>query len=182
MTKEFQITEDMLQVMESIKHNNARLHEEVQVIIRRNTLKMRQPTPETTLATLQSSEVQYHIIDIPYPRNTRSFCGRDDVFFLLDEALSRRPLQSDSTGSPVSCVLHGMGGVGKTEIALEYAYKNRHNYECVFWVSAQSRVHLSQAYCAIGKQVGVISATHQHSRDQCEIEVVTDWLKKTSMF
>jgi NB-ARC domain len=176
MTKESQVTKDMLQVMESIKHNNAHLHGEVQLIIHRNTLKTHQPlaTPKTTLATLQSSEVQYPIIDIPYPRNIRSFCSRNNVFSLLDEALSRRPLQSDSASSPVLCVLHGMGGVGKTEIALEYAYKNRHNYECVFWVSAQSRVHLSQAYCAIGKQVGVISATHQHSRDQCEIEMAID--------
>lgn len=33
-------------------------------------------------------------------------------------------------------VLHGLGGIGKTEIALAYAFKYRHEYTAVLWIDA----------------------------------------------
>jgi hypothetical protein len=33
-------------------------------------------------------------------------------------------------------VVHGLGGVGKTQLAVEYAWKHLGNYDAVFWVKA----------------------------------------------
>jgi hypothetical protein len=83
-----------------------------------------------------------------------------------------RTYQSDSTGSPITCMLHGMGGVGKTATALEYAYLNRDEYDSIFWIAADSHSRFLQSYSAMGELVGVVS----------EAEAVRDWLKTTRMF
>jgi hypothetical protein len=36
-------------------------------------------------------------------------------------------------------VLHGMGGVGKTQIALQYAHLHRDSYTAVFWIDARNK-------------------------------------------
>src|SRR5581483_7348161 len=41
------------------------------------------------------------------------------------------------------------GGSGKTQLALEYAFRQREEYRAVFWVPAFSRVTLNGAYSDI---------------------------------
>ena len=62
---------------------------------------------------------------VPYPRNPL-FVGRADVLAHLDTAL----------GSGAVVALAGIGGVGKTQVALEYAYCARAQYPGgVFWLT-----------------------------------------------
>ncbi|XTI95124.1 hypothetical protein V2W45_1503335 [Cenococcum geophilum] len=51
----------------------------------------------------------------------------------------------------------GLGGVGKTQIALELAYRTRDRYpECsVFWVTATSAENLQRAYLGIAQQLQI---------------------------
>jgi hypothetical protein len=63
-------------------------------------------------------------------RNPR-FTGRDDD---LRDLRARLRQTAPGTGDPV--VLHGMGGVGKTQIAIEYAHRFRSAYDTVWWIPA----------------------------------------------
>ncbi len=63
--------------------------------------------------------------------------------------------QNKFASSPIHCMLHGMAGIGKTEIALEYSYRNRDKYECIFWVSAENYWQLEKTDSAIRTRVGV---------------------------
>lgn len=69
--------------------------------------------------------------NIPYPRNP-SFIGREDIFVLIDEIISL----SNETGKGLA-VLTGLGGIGKTQTALEYAFRNEDLYTGgIFWINA----------------------------------------------
>lgn len=118
--------------------------------------------------------VVYPIFDIPYRRNIKFF-GRDDVFKLLHTQLE----DSRNAAEPSSTVLHGMGGIGKTQTAIEYTYRFRSLYDCVFWLPAEDSVSLSRAYCSIGRQVGLFIASDKSQSSQKELEAVFQWLKTT---
>ncbi|MEU5881406.1 FxSxx-COOH system tetratricopeptide repeat protein [Spirillospora sp. NPDC047279] len=63
---------------------------------------------------------------------TPVFVGREDVLARLAETLAAR---SDVV---ITQALHGLGGVGKTELALQYAHRRRAGYAVVWWITAES--------------------------------------------
>jgi hypothetical protein len=46
-------------------------------------------------------------------------------------------------------VIHGLGGIGKTQLAIEFARKHHDRYSAVFWLEASSKDSLSQALADI---------------------------------
>ncbi|WAO94549.1 NB-ARC domain-containing protein [Fusarium falciforme] len=86
---------------------------------------------------------------IPYPRN-EDLVHRRDLIDRLDKLL---PPTSGSRGA----ALWGLGGSGKTQIALDYAYRRCDADEeyCVFWVHADNEATFLADYKTIGKKLGV---------------------------
>ncbi len=78
------------------------------------------------------------------PRNPR-FTGRDGMLTEL-----RRRLHA---GEPTLVVqaLYGLGGVGKTQLALEYAHRFAADYDLVWWIDAEQPV-------LIAEQLAVLAA------------------------
>lgn len=68
------------------------------------------------------------------PRRNTRFTGREP---LLNDAY--HALQAAYSGAGV-VTLHGMSGVGKTQLAAEYVYRFGAEYDVVWWVSADKRV------------------------------------------
>src|SRR5687768_12777465 len=67
------------------------------------------------------------------PRNPR-FTGRDGMLTQL-----RRRLQADDNTLVVQA-LYGLGGVGKTQLAIEYAHRFAADYDLVWWIDAEQPV------------------------------------------
>ncbi|KAL8294228.1 hypothetical protein RB597_008020 [Gaeumannomyces tritici] len=85
---------------------------------------------------------------IPFPRN-EALVKRDDLFGELERLL---PPQTESQ----TAALWGLGGSGKTQIALEYAYRRWHTAPCsVFWVHADNETTFMQDYQLIAKKLKV---------------------------
>lgn len=77
------------------------------------------------------------------PRLTEYFTGRESFLTQVDEKLSGDRAAGDHQKI---IVLHGLGGAGKSTIALAYATKNRDRYSAVLWINASSRAETLNSY------------------------------------
>ncbi|MEM7068364.1 MAG: DUF4062 domain-containing protein [Pseudomonadota bacterium] len=78
--------------------------------------------------------------NLPYASIGTLFKGRSDE---LDNI--HRTLNADkefSEGSNIGLVLHGLGGIGKTRLAVEYGLKNEQKYHSLLFVNANSEEEL----------------------------------------
>lgn len=83
--------------------------------------------------------------DVP-PRNP-GFTGREDLL-----AGTRRALTHGDRA--VVQALHGMGGVGKTQLAVEYAHRFADNYNLVWWVAAEQTELIAEQFAALADALG----------------------------
>lgn len=88
--------------------------------------------------------------NVPYRRNP-FFTGREEILTRLHYHLSARHVAALTR----SCALCGLAGMGKTQIAVEYAYRMRETYQAVFWVRAVSRDMLIADYIALAQLIGL---------------------------
>src|SRR3954463_14412375 len=82
------------------------------------------------------------------PRNPR-FTGRDGMLTEL-----RRRLHADEPTLVVQA-LYGLGGVGKTQLALEYAHRYAADYDVVWWIDAEQPVLLPDQLAALAARLGL---------------------------
>jgi hypothetical protein len=48
--------------------------------------------------------------------------------------------------------LYWLGGVGETQLALEYVFTHKYNYDGVYWISGVNRATLFSGFLDIAKQ------------------------------
>jgi hypothetical protein len=69
---------------------------------------------------------------------------------------------SYTDGKPILCFVTGIGDVGKTRLAQEYA--NRHSYSShfhwIFWVNAEDVTSVSLSYRTFAKRLGITAPRH----------------------
>lgn len=94
--------------------------------------------PESHLGELSSINDKFLV---PYGRNPQ-FIGRTDLLCILNIMLNEK--QSLQHSHRVA--LHGLGGVGKTQIALTYLYTYESSYDHIFWINAENEVKLKSGF------------------------------------
>ena len=56
-------------------------------------------------------------------------------------------------GSRRTVVLHGLGGVGKTQLTVAYTKRYKDNYSAVFWLNIKDEDSLKQSFVKAAKQI-----------------------------
>jgi hypothetical protein len=74
--------------------------------------------------------------------------------------------------------LNGLGGVGKTQTALEYAYRHQQHYQVVLWGNAHSRETLVTDFVSMA---GHLNLSEKRAKDQGEaVSAVKRWLENNT--
>ncbi|MFF1652818.1 FxSxx-COOH system tetratricopeptide repeat protein [Streptomyces sp. NPDC058255] len=92
------------------------------------------------------------------PRRNTRFTGREP---LLNDAYHL--LQGAEPGAGV-VTLHGMSGVGKTQLAAEYVYRFGSEYDVVWWVNAEKRVNYRRRLAELAPQLGLSTGAEYGER------------------
>ncbi|MEO6888997.1 MAG: TIR domain-containing protein, partial [Ktedonobacteraceae bacterium] len=106
---------------------------------------------------------------VPYRRNP-FFTGRDELLAMLHERLHTDTL----SGQTLVLAISGLGGIGKTQVALEYAYRYRGDYSAVLWVTAETPEMLLADFIRFVEPLGLSAHLEQGSGDL--VSFVKDWL------
>lgn len=105
--------------------------------------------------------------DLLYPRNHR-FTGRDKELAFVDSCLGGPDLSS--------CTIHGIAGVGKTQLAVEYTHKYSSKFEYMMWLPAESPTELASAFTSLHGKLHL----HDNNVDQkSRVQAVRDWLGRS---
>lgn len=69
---------------------------------------------------------------------------------LLETSPAISPL---TKGQRKVVVVHGLGGIGKTQLAVKFARKHHHRFSAVFWLDGSSEASLKQSFVNIAQRL-----------------------------
>jgi tetratricopeptide (TPR) repeat protein len=111
------------------------------------------------------------IWNVPYQRNA-FFTGREDILHQFSAALHKQ----GTVAITQAHALCGLGGIGKTQIVLEYAYRYREEYRAVFWVKSDVRETLLSDFLTVAT---LLNLPEQHAQDQATvIAAIHRWMQQ----
>jgi transcriptional regulator with XRE-family HTH domain/tetratricopeptide (TPR) repeat protein len=121
--------------------------------------------------------------NVPY-RPNKFFMGREDILSELHSVIDLRNQQytpddkvSSKKSDPITLqpqALVGLGGIGKSQIAREYAYRYAFEYQTVIWLDASSQGVLEQDFT---KLASFLNLKEKNEEDlSIRIDAVKEWL------
>ena len=121
---------------------------------------------QISLAEKEKIEIEYPVFIVVHTAN-ESFYGREEALARMYEKLK---------GPGNILLVTGVGGVGKTELAVQYAYRFKERYDCVFWIQADTDPGLVESFCQIAVTLNLVLGTEDQNQI---IELSREWLMHT---
>lgn len=117
--------------------------------------------PNSDVRTEQESEMLGYLRIAPGPQkmeyfevpfdNNKNYVERPSITDQLERLFGYTEATAVSRARRV--VLYGLGGAGKTEIAVRFAERHRQHYSAVFWVHGMDEARLKDGFERIGKVI-----------------------------
>lgn len=163
--------------LEAITIEQARHEDSAKNVLQQNSLE--------SLSALDSSRVARRspFLFTRVPSRDARFFGREELLIPLERvltpvsALPSGHLASLDSGAVV--VLHGDPGVGKSAIALELTYRIQATFDLVFWLRADSNLHLAQSCHEAAVGLGLVQDRKDHNHESSRQKLLA-WLSTTS--
>lgn len=111
-----------------------------------------------------------HCVMLP-ARNSRFF-PRREVMEHVQAKLDAQP-----HGQIKSIALHGLGGVGKTEVAREFAYEAEKSLNTILWIRSHTAAALAETFTYAALRLDIPGAMPQENAKNRAL--VLNWLSRT---
>lgn len=161
---------DSAEVIANVRKYSRRVDEAADMIM----LSKELDTAETVAALkdfyglrIPTDGVRLPCFMIPYGLNLRFF-GRAAELETLKQALHPK---ADSLLRAVG--IHGLGGVGKTQLAPHYANTSMDVYDVIAWIPAENQIKLVQALSSLANKLGLAGGSNED--DYQNVAKVRDW-------
>ena len=112
-----------------------------------------------------------------------NFVGRTNELHQIAEGLELGVLSTKKTQRLNTVILQGLGGVGKSQLAIEYATRHQTEYTAIFWCNGKSEALLRHDVAAIAEQIPLTSILDSNGKilkDEDGVEkafgAVLNWL------
>ena len=121
--------------------------------------------------------IPYHLLE-PETRNW-NFVGRQMVLSQMENTLQRSPANLQNSAfrnyGPKSFALCGFGGVGKSQIAIEYVHRHKAQYDVVLWIQADNDNSIADRFGQIATGLRLLNDTEKID-SVVSRNVVIEWL------
>ena len=74
-------------------------------------------------------------------------------FVAREEELGEMHTHLNSDGSRRTVILHGLGGIGKTQLSVAYAKRHKDSYSAIFWLNIKDKDSVKQSFAKIARQI-----------------------------
>ncbi|KAI9772628.1 MAG: hypothetical protein M1840_000222 [Geoglossum simile] len=178
-----EVRSQYLDTVEKIRKQTARVKEMAQAInakiVYEQQAKLVQELEQrlegTSISQPEDQEVSLPCNNLPFPRNPK-FSGRKD---LLTELHQRLDPGDDDQGMKSWC-LWGMGGLGKTQVALQYAHERlEQETKAVFWINSDTPLAIMNGFIGIGLALNHTGVKAERGPDHNKY-LIFNWLQRTS--
>lgn len=116
-------------------------------------------SPAAFFAEQEECPLPTHLWTVPYLRNP-FFTGRD----LLLQHLHTLLFPTHDLAQAHAIALSGLGGIGKTQTAAEYAYRHAREYTAIFWLHAETAEHMRSDVIALANRLDLPARELQDQR------------------
>lgn len=120
-------------------------------------------------------EAKLPCIVLPAMRNTNVY-DREEMIAKIDNYFQE---MRSNQQKPRALALFGLGGVGKSQIALKYAQKRiqERTLDVVLWTHSETATALAQSFTHLAQRLELPGANEQHHEKNKVL--VLDWLQRT---
>lgn len=101
------------------------------------------------------------------PPHNPNFTGRAELLDQLGERLT-----AGGTTAVLPSALHGMGGIGKTQMAVEYIYRHLHDYDIIWWIQATQPAQIRAGLTDLAQRLRLPGSSEAHTAVPAVLEAL----------
>lgn len=123
--------------------------------------------------TEESFWVSFSLIEVP---ETENFVARQEELSEIHKTLG-------GDGNRRTAVLHGLGGIGKTQLTVAYAKRHQADHSAIFWLNSKDEDSLKQSFARMARRIlkehpsaSRLSAITEDSTPKEVVDGVKRWL------